>query len=72
MNFLRNSLGIWNSGSLESKKAAFNLIFGKQIAYSKTDGFGTPSYSLPFRVLGLSAANKYEMVDPRGVEPLTA
>jgi len=47
------------------------MIFSENPTYSVKNGFGTPKLSLPFLIKQYIADLKSNLVEPRGVEPLS-
>lgn len=68
-DFISNPHSLWANGDLEDKRLVMKLAFAKRLPYSKDDGFGTVSKSLPFTVLGNLDAHKGKMVEEAGFEP---
>ena len=62
---------VWRNGSVQHKKAVFNLVFEKNIRVLGST-VGTPEYTLPFKLLMNSNTKKGQLVEPRGIEPLTS
>ena len=72
MEFLASPWILWESNSLEDKRAAVKLTFSNQLKYDRKEGFRTPEISLPFKALrDISACNEV-MAHPTGVEPVTS
>ena len=72
--FLLNPSKLWVFGNAEEKRKVVQLAFGRQLAYSRKEGFRTVSPSLPFQIIqGLSGKlgndNGLEsvMVRPRSI-----
>ena len=51
MDFLSNPLKIWENGKFEDKRAVAKLLFSEPLVYCKKQGYRTPNFSLPFKVL---------------------
>ena len=71
-DFLSNPDIFWTDGNLQQKRMVQNLIFRDRLLYDSGKGFGTAELSLPFSILTENYASNNEMVEPRGVEPLTS
>ena len=69
MSFLTNPTAWWENGNLTQKRLVQSLMFTEPLTFSKNSGFGTPSFSLPFRVLQSSKTPKSNLVETAGVEP---
>ncbi len=73
MTFLGNPIVLWDSDSLEDKRAVLRLVFANKLPYQRNEGFRTAKseeFSLPFRLLGNLESGRYEMVRPTGLEPV--
>ena len=69
MEFLASPWILWESDSLEDKRAAVKLTFSDQLKYDRKEGFRTPQISLPFKALrDISDCNEV-MARPAGFEP---
>jgi site-specific DNA recombinase len=72
MEFLASPWILWESDSLEDRRAAVKLTFSDQLKYDRKTGFRTPEISLPFKALrGISDDNEV-MAHPKGFEPLAS
>ena len=72
LRFLASPWKLWESDRLEHKRMVLKLVFPERVRYCQNDGYRTAGIALPFRVLeGLDTPNG-EMVEPRGIEPLTS
>lgn len=71
LSFLASPCNLWDSGSLEDRRAVLKLTFPSLLRYKRGDGFRTPDLALPFKVLGHLASGEMEMARPKGFEPLT-
>ena len=71
LDFLANPSKLWNSGSLEHRRAVLKLTFAGQLRYRRNEGFRTADLSLPFKALRSFGNGKSGMVRPSGFEPLT-
>lgn len=60
---LRKPLAEWKSGRLADRRLLLKLLFSAPLVYDREEGFGTASFSLPYRVFELSQASRF-----RGVE----
>lgn len=72
LSFLENPVQLWDSKNLESKRTILKMIFAEKLTYIKNKGFGTAQKTLPFKLLLDFKGNKRDMVEPRGIEPLTS
>ncbi len=70
--FLTNPHKLWASGDLAAKRTVLRLAFVERLAYCRKTGYRTPKTSFPFKVLGQIHRGEYDMVEPRGIEPLTS
>ena len=70
--FLANPWNIYEKGCLTLKRTVLRLAFVEPLRYSLESGYRTAEISLPFKVLAEISSSKSEMVEPRGVEPLTS
>ena len=71
MEFLASPWILWESDSLEDKRAAVKLTFSDQLKYDRKEGFRTPQISLPFKALrDISDCNEV-MARPAGLEHAT-
>ena len=52
LRFLSNPWKIWDSGDLVLRKAVLGLTFSERLSNHRKEGYRTPNYSLPFKVLG--------------------
>lgn len=71
MKFLSNPCKLWDSEELTDKRMVLKLTFSGRIAYNKENGFRTPNFSLPFKVLGENKDDVKKMVGREGFEPST-
>ena len=71
LDFLANPSKLWNSGSLDSRRAVLKLTFADQLRYRRNEGFRTADLSLPFKALMSLGGSEKRMVRPSGFEPLT-
>lgn len=72
MEFLANPLKLWESGQLADRRALFRMAFAGKLEYCRNGGYRTAKTTLPFKALAMISPGKSEMVEPRGVEPLTS
>ncbi len=72
LRFLTNPWNLYEKGSLTLKKAVLRLAFEEPLRYSRENGYRTAKTTFPFKVLADLYNPKSEMVEPRGVEPLTS
>ena len=52
MQFVSEPYKIWVSGGFEEKRAVLKLVLGDRITYVRNEGYRTPTFSLPFKILG--------------------
>lgn len=71
-DFIGNPHKLWASGEIENQRLVLKLVFNRQLPYCRNSGFQTPEYSQPFKVSRGFIVGQSEMVEPRGVEPLTS
>lgn len=71
-NFLANPYELWRSPNIEDRRAVLKLVFAEKLPYVRNEGYRTAEITLPFKVLRDFRNVKSEMVEPRGVEPLTS
>ena len=72
MQFLASPWKIWASDKLEHKRMVLKLVFPERVQYCRETGYRTAGIALPFRVLAGLAPQNGDMVEPRGIEPLTS
>ena len=72
LGFIANPLQVWESGPLPIKRMVLRMTFGGKLAYCRETGYRTADIALPFRLFGARSAPRVEMVEPRGIEPLTS
>jgi site-specific DNA recombinase len=75
LEFLQNPYKLWVSGLFSDKQAVLKLAFAGNLSYVRNEGFRTTNIAKPFNFikdLADSATINKEMVEPRGVEPLTS
>jgi len=64
--FLKNPLGMWKSGNLQTQRAVLRLVFDGPLVYDRESGFGTAGLSLPLAIGMASAAHESTLVDLLG------
>ncbi len=62
----------WEVGNLEQRRIIQSLLFTGPIEYSARDGFGTTTFSLPFKLLQLDRQEKPELVEVARIELASA
>ncbi|WP_127598253.1 recombinase family protein [Nitratireductor alexandrii] len=72
MEFLANPCKLWASERLDDKRLVLRLAFARKLPYLRNEGYRTAETTLPFKVLAGISSGKYDLVEPRGVEPLTS
>ena len=72
LNFLGNPWNLYENGSLVLKRTVLRLAFSEPLRYSLKSGYRTAKTAFPFKVLAAISTSKSEMVEPRGIEPLTS
>ncbi|MBC7147467.1 MAG: recombinase family protein [Thioclava marina] len=72
LEFLGNPWNLYENGSLAFKRTVLRLAFAEPLRYSMQSGYRTAETAFPFKVLAEISTSKGEMVEPRGVEPLTS
>ena len=72
LNFLANPWSLYENGSLAFKRIVLRLAFSEPLSYSRKKGYRTAESAFPFRLLAEISSSKSEMVEPRGIEPLTS
>lgn len=71
LQFLGTPAETWQHSSKELKTMVHNMIFEENPKYSLKGGFGTPRLTLPFGLKDVIRAFNLDLVEPRGVEPLS-
>ena len=71
-DFLANPCALWRSPNLEDRRAVLKLVFAEKLPYHRNEGYRTVETTLPFKALAAISPGSTEMVEPRGVEPLTS
>ena len=72
LEFLGNPWNLYENGNLTFKKTVQRLAFSEPLRYARETGYRTAKTAFPFKVLAEISTPKSEMVEPRGVEPLTS
>ena len=72
LKFLGTPAETWQNALGELKNMVHGMIFEVNPSYSLQTGFGTPRLTLPFSIKGDLVAIKNDLVDLRGLEPLTS
>lgn len=72
LHFLGNPWNLYENGSLAFKRTVMRLAFSEPLSYSRENGYRTAEIAFPFKVLQDISTHKSEMVEPRGIEPLTS
>ena len=70
--FLSNPLKLWQSDCLGDPNLTLRLVFASPLAYCRENGMRTADLTLPFKALANFDAEKGEMVEHSGIEPLTS
>ena len=71
LGFLANPYKLWEKGDLAVRRTVLRLTFASRITYCKNQGVRTADLALPFKALRDFTARSEQMVEPRGIEPLT-
>ncbi|WP_309383983.1 recombinase family protein [Cerasicoccus frondis] len=61
MRYLSNPLKLWHSENLNDKRTVLKLTFSDHLIYSRGEGFRTPEYSMPFKLLAGISEGKTSM-----------
>ncbi len=72
LDFISNPHKIWKNHGYEWKQAVLRLAFSERLKYSRERGVRTPNFTFPFSVLSQRTIGQEDLVEPRGVEPLTS
>ena len=72
MEFLSSPCKIWKNGDYVWQRTVLRLAFSEKLTYCSKEGLQTPKFSFPFRVLSDAKNRKGDLVEPRGIEPLTS
>ena len=72
MEFLGNPWKLWASERLDDKRLVLRLAFGGRLPYLRNGGYRTAETTLPFKALAAISPGSTEMVELRGIEPLTS
>ncbi len=70
--FFSNPWTIYEKGSFSLKRTVLKLVFAEPLRYNRSEGYRTAETTFPFKVLADFYHNRCEMVEPRGIEPLTS
>lgn len=70
--FLSNPYKYWEKGDITMRRMALRLAFEERIAYCREKGVRTAKTALPFKALEAISSGGKDLVEPRGVEPLTS
>jgi site-specific DNA recombinase len=63
LGFLKNPLQMWQTGGLTQRRLVLRLAFQEPLAYSRSGGFETPTFSPPINLACVLELDKMEMVD---------
>ncbi len=69
LQFLAKPYQTWASGHYEERKAVVKLALTERITYVRNQGYRTPEFSLPFKMLDGFLGQEKAMVPRRGFEP---
>lgn len=67
LKFLENPINLWNSNTLEDKRAVLKLAFADKPAYIRGKGFRTAPIAQPFLLTQALAGDGVEMAPCRGI-----
>ena len=70
--FLSNPCKVWEKAGYALRRTILKLVLTEPFVYCRINGPRTPKSTLPFKYLGRFSGAKVDMVEPRGVEPLTS
>ncbi len=70
--FLTNTRKIHENNSSVLKRSVLKLALADPLKYSRENGCRAAETTLPFKVLAEFSTPKRDMVEPRGIEPLTS
>lgn len=65
LDFMANPQQLWMGGAYDDKRLVLKLTFSHRLRYSRTSGFGTADFSLPFKLLQSKSVADFGMVDHR-------
>jgi hypothetical protein len=71
IKILANPSYHWENSNLNGKQTLLKLTLEEPLQMSGTK-LGTPDFCLGYKLLTKKYKNKAEMVEPRGIEPLTS
>ena len=71
-DFIKNPYQCWHAGYLDDKHMVQKLVFNTSLSYHRFEGFRTAATQQPFSLLEGLSNDKYGMVEPSGIEPLTS
>ena len=72
MKFLGSPYDLWASGVTEYQKMVLRLTFAHNLVYDREEGYRTPAMTLPFKVFPGACTGNQDLVELRGIEPLTS
>ncbi len=72
LEFIANPYNLWISDLFEDKRKVLKLVFEERLRYTRNVGLRTPALSLPFCLIGQLKGSDYDLVELRGIEPLTS
>jgi site-specific DNA recombinase len=72
LTFLASPWNIYDNGGIALRRTVLKLAFAEPLSYNRKSGYRTAKTTFPFKVLAGFSTQKCEMVEPRGVEPLTS
>src|SRR5690606_17943530 len=62
LKFLSSPWDIYEKGCFAMRQTVLRLAFPEPLRYCRNEGYGTPEFSFPFKVLGGISGQKSEMV----------
>ena len=71
-SYIKNPLQKWKKGDLKERQLVLRIVFEDALIYDKETGFETAKLSLPVELSCIPELDRLEMVELRGVEPLTS
>ncbi|GKY89297.1 recombinase [Sinisalibacter aestuarii] len=72
LTFLGNPWFLYEKGGFAFKRTVLKLAFAEPLRYSRDGGYRTAKITFPFKVLADFSTQKCDLVEPRGIEPLTS
>ena len=72
MKILGNLNSHWSVLSVKSKRNLQELLFPDGFSFNLKEEITTPHLALPFNVFKRNNNQKSNLVEPRGIEPLTS